>query len=341
MRRYNVLPFLCLVSIITGPISSSALTNSRTAVSLSSLRKRRRPLLLQETISIRGGDAGRFKLVAQEAVAKAACVFFMAQSSTTWLAPHRTCLKYGLTTTTLNVACNRKLATAYLASAVMMYGMLFQKCTRETAVGAAAVAWMMEQLKARLYYEAEEIGRPVIGEYVVAFLATATAYATLWEHQFAPMAMKTSAALIILNGIAFFASPSGMCKFWGIPVGITAPPSNKKLYSQQRKEYNETIFLHRYMGVALVFSGIMQAVLAWDGEIYQAIGYSYACLFLVNCWSFLKTSDFKRLARSSLSVSSSFDLKKRLSKLFFPMFNAVVFSTLLLWGSPVPAPIAP
>ena len=83
----------------------------------------------------------------------------------------------------------------------------------------------------------------------------------------------------------------------------------------------------------------MHAILAWGGEIYEAIGYSFGFLFLVNCWSFLKTSDFKRLARSSFAVSSTFDLKKRLSKLFFPLFNAVVSSTLLVWGEKVPVPI--
>lgn len=214
----------------------------------------------------------------------------------------------------------------------MMYGMLFQKCSAETAIGSAAVAWMMEQLKARLYYEAEEIGRPVTGEYCVALCAATTAWACLWVPHIAPIAMKVSAGLIISNGAAFCASPSDMCKVWDIPVGITAAPTNTKLFSQQVKEYNETIFLHRYMGVALVFSGIMHAILAWDGTIYQAIGYAFGFLFLVNCCSFLKSSDFKRLARSSLSVSSSFDWTKQVAKLFFPMFNFVVAISLLLSG---------
>lgn len=286
---------------------------------------------LEKALAMRGGDTctGGLHFVPKELIGKAACLFFIGQSTTTWLAPHRTCIKYGLTTSVLNVACNRKLATAYLASAVIMYGILFQKCTVETAVGSAAVAWMAEQLNSRLYHEAEQIGRPVSGECWIALAATATAWATLWEPRFAPQAMKISAVLIIMNGAAFFASPSLMCKVWSIPLGITAKPGNKQLYSQEVKEYNETVFLHRYLGVALVFSGLLQAVLAWNGGIYQAIGYAYGFLFLVNCWSFLKTSDFKRLARSSLSVSSTFDFKKRMAKWFFPVFNVVVSTTLL------------
>ena len=326
--------------LLSWPSSGVATSNSRTALPMTlrmhSRRWRPPPLTpsLERALSIRGGDVGGLQLELKEIVAKTACMFFIGQSTTAWLAPHRTCIKYGLTTSVLNVACNRKLATAYLASAVIMYGMLFQKCTPITAVGSAAVAWMGEQLKARLYYEAEEIGRPVSGEYWIAFAATVTAWATLQNPTYALPAMKFSSILLLANGAAFFASPPLMCKVWAIPIGVTAKPSNKSLYTQQVKEYNETVFLHRYMGVALVFNGILQAVLAWNGGIYEAIGYAYGCLFLVNCWSFLKTSDFKRLARSSLAVSSTFDFKKRMAKLFFPLFNVAVSGTLLLYGSP-------
>jgi len=274
-------------------------------------------------------------MLTKDVVAKAACVFFMGQSTTAWLAPHRTCLKYGLTTSVLNVACNRKLATAYLASAVLMYGMLFQKCTAHTAVGAAAVAWMMEQLKARLYYEAEDIGRPVWSEYAMGAAATLTAMATLWtgpkSAHLARLAIQSSSLLLLINGVLFFLAPAALCRFWKISAGIiTSPDVDEEAYKEERKRYNETVFLHRYMGVAVIFSGIMQAVLGWGGDIYQAIGSAFGFLFMINCWSFLKTSDFKRLARTSLSVSSRMDLKKKLSKLFFPMFNAVVSAVLLL-----------
>lgn len=337
MPRYTW-PLLWLLSL-TSPLPNVAMSNSKTTVMPRRTHSQHWQHPLEKQLSIRGGDAGRFHLLPKEIMAKAACIFFIGQSTTAWLAPHRTCIKYGLTTSVLNVACNRKLATAYLASALIMYGMLFQKCTAQTAVGSAAVAWMGEQLRARLYHEAEEIGRPVSGEYWIALGATTTAWATLWQPQYATLAMKISSALLLANGMAFFASPSFMCKVWAIPVGITATPRNKQQYSQQVKEYNESVFLHRYMGVALVFNGILQAVLAWDGGIYEAIGYAYGYLFLINCWSFFKTSDFKRLARSSLSVSSTFDLKKRMAKLFFPLFNAAVSGTLLIRGSQrIPTP---
>jgi hypothetical protein len=331
MRRY-AFTLLGLMALTWREFSAAIPNTSRRIPSLRPDSSSYPRPTIKNALLIRGGHLP-FKLDPKDVVAKAACMFFMGQSTTAWLAPHRTCIKYGLTTSVLNVACNRKLATAYLSSAVMMYGMLFQHCTVDTAVGSGAVAWMFEQLRARLYYEAENIGRPVTGEYWIAFAATITAWATLWEPQHAPLAMKVSASLIIANGAAFFASPTLMCRIWSIPIGVTANPKNKEVYSRQVKEFNESFFLHRYMGVALVFSGILQAVLAWDGDIYYAIGCAYGFLFLVNCWSFLKTSDFKRLARSSISVSSTFDFKKRLAKLFFPLFNAVVSATLLLRGS--------
>ena len=216
-----------------------------------------------------------------------------------------------------------------------MYGMLFQKCTVHTAIGSSAMVWMAEQLKARLYYEAEDIGRPILGEYLVGMAATVTALATLWHLPGASLAAQVSSLLLIANGLAFFVAPPTVCRLWGVPVQYPVPPtsSGKKLqqeYGQQMKEYQESVFLHRYMGVALVFEGVLHAVLAWGGSIQEAIGYAFGCLFCVNCWSFLKTSDFKRLARISLSVQSRLDWKKRVSKLFFPVFNLVVATTLLL-----------
>ena len=312
---------------------------------------------MQEALLIRGGDVDDASAAARnplfpttesflikaagafdpkDIVAKAACAFFMGQSTTAWLAPHRTCLKYGLSTSTLNVACNRKLATAYLGSVTTMYGMLFQKCSTSTAIGSAAVCWMAEQLKARLLYEAEDTGRPIWEEYLVGAAATLVAYATLLDVRFAPLASKVGSGLLLVNGLAFFVAPAEVCQLWQVPVQKTVVPANPKNRAQQQamkqqvKEYNESIFLHRYMGVALVFSGILHTVLAWGGTIEEAIGCAFAFLFCVNCWSFLKTSDFKRLARSSLVVSSTFDWKKRLSKLFFPVFNFVVTLTLLV-----------
>ena len=207
---------------------------------------------------------------------------------------------------------------------------------------------MAEQLKARLYYEAEDIGRPVLGEYLIGAAATLTAYATLWDLRFAPLAAQGASGLLLANGLPFFVAPATVCQLWGVPVRLPVSPANnnnkkqQQEYRQQMKEYNESIFLHRYMGVALVFSGILHAVLAWGGDIQKAIGYAFGCLFCVNCWSFLKTSDFKRLARSSLSVQSNFDWKKRLSKLFFPIFNFVVAATLLLGNSnTISQPVSP
>ncbi|CAB9503910.1 expressed unknown protein [Seminavis robusta] len=341
MRQY-LLPLLLPLLSIAAPVSGAALSRGRTIVIAPARVRQQIPLsstsaTIDRISSLRGGASSPelpfsflFPLDGRELVARAACAFYMGQASTSWLAPHQTPDKYGLTTSTLNVACVRKLAAAYLGGAIMMYGMLVQKCTPETAVGSASVAWMVEQLKSRLYLEAEEIGRPVLGEYLVAATATLTAYGTLWDLRFASPVMKFSAVSMLLNGLAFFAAPASVCRLWGIPAGVTASPNNKSVYMQQLKEYNETVFLHRYMGVALAFSGIMQAVLAWKGDIYDAIGYSFACLFAVNCWSFLKTSDFKRLARISLSVQAKIDFKKRLSKLFYPLFHATVCGTLLL-----------
>lgn len=310
-------------------------------------RKRRSPstLLLEHTIHVRGGGSGLFpfRFVDRDFMAKAADIVFMGQASTAWLAPHRTCEKYGLSDRTLNVAANRKLATAYLGSAVLMYGVLFQKCTHNTAIGAAAVTWMMEQLRSRLLYEAEIIGKPVLNEYLIALCAVLTAYATLYNTPLAPLAIKISALLQLGNGLCFFAAPITVCKFWRVPIAVTATPQDRSLYPKQIKEFNETLFLHRYMGVALIFSGLLQAVLAWDGSIYQAIGSAYGFLFSINLWSFLKTSDFKRLARSSAPVQKKQKTRPRWSALFFPAFNGVVASTLLLGGRTKPSttPIAP
>jgi hypothetical protein len=276
--------------------------------------------------------------LARDLVAKYACYWFVEQSTATWLDPKRACQKYGLGTNALNVACHRKLATAYVASAAMMYGMLFQKCTRQTAIGAAAAAWMFEQRNARLYAEAEAIGRPVIAEYLVATIATLTAYGTLWDLRFSEPAMKVSAALLLLNGLAFFFAPASACRLWRIPIGVTAPVNNKKRYAEQVKSFNKAVFQHRYLGVALTFSGILQTILAWEGDIYQAIGYSVGFLFSVNCWSYLMTSDFfKRPAKAQPLIRAKIGLKKFLSQHFFIIFNGVVSGVLLLCGTAAPA----
>jgi hypothetical protein len=292
--------------------------------------------------SIRGGDRSQafpLSLLVRDVVATYACYWFMEQATDTWLDPAKACRKYGLSTNTLNVACHRKLATAYISSAVTMYGLLFQKCTRQTAVGAAAVVWMFEQRKARLSAEAEEIGRPVFPEYLVATIATLTAYGTLLDLRFSEPVMKISAALLLLNGVTFFFAPASACGLWRVPVFITVPVTDKKRYPEQLTSFNKAVFQHRYLGVALTFSGILQTILAWEGDIYQALGCGCGFLFSVNCWSYLMTTDFFNIMRSprvSNTIRPEIDLKKFLSKYFFIIFNGVVCSVLLLCGRGAP-----
>ena len=340
-------------------VSGAALPN-KVSSRLPSSQRRQSPsvyagrhYLVKQAMSIRGGGGSSstasmlpFGLVLnKDLMAKVADLFFMGQASTAWLAPYRTCQKYGLSNKLINVATNRKLAAAYLGSAVLMYGLLFQKCTLNTAVGGAAVAWMMEQLKARLDYEAEKVGRPVIGEYLVAMCATLTAYATLYNTPWASLAIRISALLQLTAGLSFFLVPATMCKVWKVPVGISISPEDKKRlaeYKEQLKQYNEAVFLHRYMGVALVFAGILQTVLAWDGTVYKAIGSAYGFLFSINLWSFLKTSDFKRLARTSATVQRKQRTRPRWSTLFFPAFNGIIATSLLLQRSrPQILPVTP
>jgi hypothetical protein len=339
--KHSALPLLCM---LLAPGRAVVTPAGRFQPRLMLERRRRLPVTSAMITSIRGGDRPTVlrptSLLVRDIVATYACYWFIEQSTATWLDPKRACQKYGLDSSPLNVACHRKLATAYVASAAIMYGMLFQKCTRQTAVGAAAVAWMFEQRKARLYAEAERIGRPVIAEYLVAALATVTAYGTLWDLRFSGPAMKISAALLFLNGSAFFFSPASACRLWRIPVGITVPASDKKRYAEQVKSFNQAVFQHRYLGVALTFSGILQTILAWEGDIYQAMGYSVGFLFAVNCWSYLMTSDFftrpAKPLRVSASIPTKIDFRKLLSRHFFIIFNGVVCSVLLLCGTGAP-----
>jgi hypothetical protein len=259
---------LALLGLCLAASSASPFSSPRKEV-LSVLRKSSQ----QHVISVRGG-AGPLN---PTLVAKVVTVLFLVHGAYMALAPGPSLDSYGFKTSSATATkCMRYNGLLILTCGVYGYSLIFQSYDINTAFALGALLWVAEGLHSLWNGQSLTTGPSVRGEMASLAVVGATAISGLNKLPWAGSAFKFNAIFVIMSGLLLL-DPNLGSKVWGI------------------KNANGTVekALITSTGTTLLIAGLMQASLAWDGDIVKAIRKAALGALIINIYSSYFTKHLK------------------------------------------------
>jgi hypothetical protein len=188
-------------------------------------------------------------------VAKVVTGLFLVHGSYVALAPGPSLDSYGFKpSSAIATKCMRYNGLLILTCGVHGYSRLFQSYDSNTAFALGALIWVAEHLHSLWNRQSITTGPSVLGDLSSLAFFGVTAIGGLNKLPWAGSAFKFNAIWVIVSGLLLL-DPDLGSKVWALK-NVNGPVEKALVTST---------------GTSMLIAGLMQASLAWDGDIVEAI----------------------------------------------------------------------